>query len=121
MAGGEVKAVSLETPDQICRESLCRTRLWGPGDKLLADRGYVTMFHPCVPLQRAEGRGKEKHTLNRSSEGQAMIPTPLVTAPDSSLYQLNPKHQQYQYYSPHSEKEDTEAQRGSHRARCVPC
>lgn len=91
----------------------------GPGSGALGTSCWQTEgMSQCsirVSCSREEkARGKEKHTLNRSSEGQAMIPTPLVTAPDSSLYQLNPKHQQYQYYSPHSEKEDTEAQRGSH-------
>lgn len=74
MAGGEVKAVSLETPDQICGESLCRTRLWGPGDKLLADRGYVTMFHPCVLLQRGEGQGEREAYAQQVQRGTSNDP-----------------------------------------------
>lgn len=67
------------------------------GDRLLEERGFVTWFHQCVLLQRGEGRGIETHTPSMSSEGQTMIPTLLVTAPDSLLHQLNLKHQQYHY------------------------
>lgn len=71
MASGEVKAVSLETPDQICRDSLCRARLWrGPwgqaaGRQRVCHNGSVSVS--CSREEKA--RGIEKHTPNRSGEG----------------------------------------------------